>query len=125
MKRRKKRRKEKQQHKSAKTADNSAPQQQQDSDDEDADPAGSAAAAVQASDEIGSMLIVQSKHKLKSFCFNPAGGPKGYLGQIALGLSNNSIEVWIAQYKRLLGVVVWVCAFRNRLMCAQWCMLTN
>lgn len=98
MKRRKKRRMEKQQHKAAKTADGTAPgqQQQHDEEDDEADAAaagGSDDAAVQASDEVGSLLVLISKHKLKSFCFNPAGGAKGCLGQIALGLSNNSIEV--------------------------------
>jgi hypothetical protein len=52
-----------------------------------------AAAAPQASDEMGSLLVLTSKHKLKSFAFNPAGGHKGNLGQMVLGLSNNSIEV--------------------------------
>jgi hypothetical protein len=37
--------------------------------------------------------VLTSKHKLKSFAFNPVGGQKGNLGQIVLGLSNNSIEV--------------------------------
>ncbi|KAF6255140.1 WD40-repeat-containing domain protein [Scenedesmus sp. NREL 46B-D3] len=52
-----------------------------------------AAAAPQASDELGSLLVLTSKHKLKSFAFSPARSRRGGLGQLALGLSNNSIEV--------------------------------
>ena len=39
------------------------------------------------------MLVLTSKHKLRSFAFSPAGGHKGHLGEVALGLSNNSVEV--------------------------------
>jgi hypothetical protein len=63
-----------------------------DADADDHDDA-TAAAAPQASDELGSLLVLTSKHKLKSFAFNPAGGHKGSLGQLVLGLSNNSVEV--------------------------------
>lgn len=49
----------------------------------------------QASDELGSMLVITSKSKLKSFVFNPAAA-KGALGQLALGLANNSVEVRVA-----------------------------
>jgi hypothetical protein len=60
---------------------------------DDHDDAAAAAAAPQASDELGSVLVLTSKHKLKSFAFSPAGAHKGSLGQLALGLSNNSVEV--------------------------------
>jgi hypothetical protein len=39
------------------------------------------------------VLLLLVLTKLKSFAFNPAGGQQGNLGQIVLGLSNNSIEV--------------------------------
>lgn len=46
----------------------------------------------QASDEIGSLLVMTLKHKLRSFVFSPHT-PKGCTGQLALGLANNSVEV--------------------------------
>jgi hypothetical protein len=66
--------------------------------DEDQDEEGGAAAGgagpevLQGSDEMGQLLLVTSKHKLKSFAFCPVA-VKGCLGQVALGLANNSVEV--------------------------------
>jgi hypothetical protein len=97
MKRRKKRKEAKstaggQAGKAAKTAADATPGQAAAAEAEEHHEAA-AAAAPQASDELGSLLVLTSKHKLKSFAFNPAGGQKGNVGQIVLGLSNNSIEV--------------------------------
>lgn len=50
------------------------------------------ASCLQASDEIGSLLVMTLKHKLRSFAFCPTT-PKGCTGQLALGLANNSVEV--------------------------------
>jgi hypothetical protein len=47
---------------------------------------------LQASDEIGSLLVMTLKHKLRSFAFSPLA-PKGCTAQLALGLANNSVEV--------------------------------
>jgi len=47
---------------------------------------------LQGSDEMGQLTMVTSKHKLKSFAFCPVA-VKGCLGQVALGLGNNSVEV--------------------------------
>ena len=59
--------------------------------------------AVAASDEMGSMLLITAKHKVRSFAFAPAataaggggggGNRKGSLGQVVLSLANNSLEV--------------------------------
>lgn len=49
-------------------------------------------AAVGASDELGSLVVVTGRAKLKSFAFCPAP-PRGAAAQLALGLANNSVEV--------------------------------
>ena len=46
----------------------------------------------QASDEFSSLLVMTLKHKLRSFAFSPTP-PKSTKGQLALGLTNNSVEV--------------------------------
>lgn len=50
---------------------------------------------LQGSDEMGSLLVMTLKHKLRSFAFCPTH-PKGAATQLALGLTNNSVEVWFA-----------------------------
>jgi len=50
----------------------------------------------QASDEFGSLLVLTAKHKLRSFAFSPAahrGATPTTTAQLALGLTNNSVEV--------------------------------
>ena len=49
-----------------------------------------------ASDEVAPLLVVRAKQKVRSFAFSPAAPRKGDLAQIALALSNNSLEVSIA-----------------------------
>eukprot|EP00879_Flechtneria_rotunda_P014523 GHRR01015177.1.p1 GENE.GHRR01015177.1~~GHRR01015177.1.p1 ORF type:complete len:678 (+),score=232.06 GHRR01015177.1:75-2036(+) len=93
MKRRRKRKKEKQQHKAAKMAEDDTPGGQQ--HDEGHGAASGTAAELEtlrASDEMGSLYVIMAKHKLKSFSFNP-GRLTGCLGQVALGLASNSVEV--------------------------------
>eukprot|EP00775_Hariotina_reticulata_P013414 gene13414-13542_t len=99
MKRRRKRKKEKSAHKAAKTATQATPGGHHVCEDDDDDEEGGAAGAeggspevLQASDEMGQLLLVTSKHKMKSFSFCPVA-VKGCLGQVALGLANNSVEV--------------------------------
>ncbi|KAF8065837.1 wdr3 [Scenedesmus sp. PABB004] len=90
MKRRRRRKKEKA-HKAAKGGDGDAPGGQRDGDDDDAgDDAGADAAT--AGDELGSLLVVTLRHKARSFAFN-AAGHRGCLGQVAVGLANNSVEL--------------------------------
>jgi hypothetical protein len=57
----------------------------------------------QASDEIGSLLVMTLKHKLRSFAFSPSH-PKGATAQLALGLTNNSVEVRVFGGLRFVGV---------------------
>ena len=66
--------------------------------DEAGELGGSGAAAPGASDELGSLVLITSKHKLKSFAFNPtipSGSSRA--AQVVLGLANNSIEVCAEQ----------------------------
>lgn len=51
----------------------------------------------QASDEFGSLLVMTAKHKLRSFAFSPAAhrGVPSTTAQLALGLTNNSVEVCV------------------------------
>lgn len=49
---------------------------------------------LQASDEMGSLLVMTMKHKLRSFAFSPLT-PKGCTAQLALGPANNSVEVGV------------------------------
>jgi U3 small nucleolar RNA-associated protein 12 len=117
LKRRKKRKAEKQvakANKSARTAGAAAAatdldQQEAESNDDlitlaaaagDDDDGDDGAGAVAASDEIGTMLLITGKHKVRSFAFAPkavaAGGSsskKASLGQLALSLANNTLEV--------------------------------
>ncbi len=49
---------------------------------------------LRASDELGALLVVATKHKIKSFAFAPPGvAKKGCMAQVALGLANNAVEV--------------------------------
>ncbi len=102
MKRRRKRRAEKQAVKAAKSgaaadAAAAAGRQEEEDDEEEAEegegPAGGVE-AVQASDELGPLIMVVGKHKVKSFAFAPAEGRrKGGVAQVAMGLADNSVEV--------------------------------
>jgi U3 small nucleolar RNA-associated protein 12 len=69
---------------------------EEEDDDEDDDDGGDGAGggALRASDELAPMLMVVSKHKVKSFAFAPPGARrKGCVAQVALGLADNSVEV--------------------------------
>jgi U3 small nucleolar RNA-associated protein 12 len=96
MKRRKKRKAEKAVAKAAKASAGAsagaARGQEEGGNEEDEEEEGVAALA--ASDELAPMLMVVSKHKVKSFAFAPADvRRKGCVAQVALGLADNSVEV--------------------------------
>lgn len=65
---------------------------------------------LQASDEMGSLLVMTLKHKLRSFAFCPTH-PKGATAQLALGLTNNSVEVRLVG-RAGVGFRGWVFGFR-------------
>lgn len=95
MKRRKKRKSEKQAAKAAKAVDGGKQREEGVEEEEEGEEEGAGGVeALQAGDELAPMLMVVSKHKIKSFAFAPgAGRRKGCVAQVALGLADNTVEV--------------------------------